>query len=168
MLYFSDRNNLLRIVAPTQQGMKLFEEAHGGSFGGHLRDGKIYGQLSKHYWWPRMRSDIIYWCRSCIVCAKRKTGRQETPPLTPIPVHGPFHRVGVDVIQFTKSHEGNRYAVVFVDYLTIWPEVFAAPDQSALTIAKLLVEHIISRHGVPGELLSDPHFFQDYYRKCAS
>lgn len=29
------------------------------------------------------------------------------------------------------------------------------PDQSALTIAKLLVEHIISRHGVPGELLSD-------------
>ena len=29
------------------------------------------------------------------------------------------------------------------------------PDQSALTIAKLLVEHIISRHGVPSELLSD-------------
>ncbi len=102
-----------------------------------------------------MRSDIIHWCRSCIICAKRRTGRKEVPPLTPIAVNGPFDRVGVDVIQFTKSHEGNRYAIVFVDYLTKWPEVFATPDQSVLTIAKLLVENIISRHGVPAELLSD-------------
>jgi len=42
-----------------------------------------------------------------------------------------------------------------VDYLTKWPEVFATKDQSSVTVAKLLVEHIISRHGVPGELLSD-------------
>ena len=33
--------------------------------------------------------------------------------------------------------------------------MFAALDQSALTIARHLVEHIISRHGVPCELLSD-------------
>ena len=77
------------------------------------------------------------------------------PPLTPIPVSGPFHRVGVDVIQFTKSYSGNRYGVVFVDYLTKWPEVFATSDQTALTIAKLLVKQIISRHGVPTQLLSD-------------
>ena len=39
--------------------------------------------------------------------------------------------------------------------LTKWPEVFAVPDQSAATIARLLVEEILSRHGVPTELLSD-------------
>ena len=88
-------------------------------------------------------------------CARRRIGKQERPPLTPIPVTGPFDRVGVDVVQFAKSQNGNTYAVVFVDYLTKWPEVFPTPDQSALTIAKLLVEHIISRHGVPRELLSD-------------
>ena len=44
---------------------------------------------------------------------------------------------------------------MFVDYLTKWPEVFAAPDQSAATIAKLLVDEIISQHGVPAEILSD-------------
>lgn len=68
---------------------------------------------------------------------------------------GPFDRVGVDVIQFAKSHHGNRYAVVFMDYLTKWPEVFATKDQTALTIARLLVENVISRHGVPTEILSD-------------
>ena len=88
-------------------------------------------------------------------CARRRIGKQERPPLTPIPVTGPFDRVGVDVVQFAKPQNGNTYAVVFVDYLTKWPEVFSTPDQSALTIAKLLVEHIISRHGVPRELLSD-------------
>jgi len=42
-----------------------------------------------------------------------------------------------------------------MDFLTKWPEVFAVPDQTAATIAKLLVEEIVSRHGVPSEILSD-------------
>ena len=89
------------------------------------------------------------------MCATHSTGRKVRPPLTPIPVSGPFDRVGVDVIQFPKSRKGNQYTVVFVDYLTKWPEVFAVPDQSSATIARLLVEEIVSRHGVPSEILSD-------------
>jgi len=47
-------------------------------------------------------------------------------------------------------------AIVFVDYLNKWHKVFATKkDQSSLTIARLLIEHINSRHGVPRELLSD-------------
>ena len=40
------------------------------------------------------------------------------PPLTLIPVGGAFDRVGVDILQLPKTRRGNRYAVVFVDYLT--------------------------------------------------
>ena len=102
-----------------------------------------------------MRTDICRWCQSCLVCVIRQAGRSIRPPLTPIPVSGPFHRIGVDVIQFPKSRTGNRYGVVFVDYLTKWPEVFTTSDQTALTIAKLFVEQIVCRHGVPAQLLSD-------------
>ena len=45
--------------------------------------------------------------------------------------------------------------MVFTDYLTKWPEVFAIKDQTALTIAQIFVEEIICRHGVPCQLLSD-------------
>ena len=45
--------------------------------------------------------------------------------------------------------------MVFVDYLTKWPEVFPVPDQSSATVTKLLVEEVVSRHGVPSEILSD-------------
>ena len=39
--------------------------------------------------------------------------------------------------------------------MTKWPEVFATSNQLAYTIAKLLVEKIVSRRGVPSQLLSD-------------
>ena len=42
-----------------------------------------------------------------------------------------------------------------MDYLTKWPEVFAAPNQTVETIAQLLIEKIVCRHGVPAKLLSD-------------
>ena len=77
------------------------------------------------------------------------------PPLVPIPVAGPFDKVGVDVLQLPRSYDGNQYAVVFVDNLTKWPEVFPTKDQTALTIARLLVEKIISRLGVLSDLVSD-------------
>ena len=149
------KDNSLRIFVPECDREELFKEAHEGVFGGHLREAKIYSQLSKHYWWPGMRSDVSYWCKACLVCATRNLGQAIKPTLTITPVGGPFDRVGVDVLQLPKSSSGNRYAVVFMDYLTKWPEVFATADQSASTIAKLLVEKVISRHGVPKELLSD-------------
>ena len=77
-----------------------------------------------------------------MTCATYGRGRSVRPPLTPIP----FDRVGIDVIEFPRSTKGNQYAVVFMDYLTKWPEVFAVPDQTAATIARLLVEEIVSRH----------------------
>ena len=37
----------------------------------------------------------------------------------PIPVDGPFHRIVVDVLQLPLTARGNRYVVVFLDYLPI-------------------------------------------------
>ena len=96
-----------------------------------------------------MRTDIEEWCRACLTCVTCRPGQAVRPALTPIPVSGPFDRVGVDVIQFPESTARNRYAIVFVDYLTKWPEVFLTADQTTLTIAKLMVEEIIPHHGVP-------------------
>ena len=79
----------------------------------------------------------------------------DPPLLTPIPVGGPFHRIGNDILQLPVTKCGHKYAVVFMDYLTKWPEVFPVRDQTAPTIAQLLVEKIITRHSVPAEVLSD-------------
>ena len=155
VLYHVEPDKTLRIIPPTSERRKLFSEAHEGPFSGHLREAKMHSQLSRHYWWRGMRRDISCWCRACLPCAKRGVGRPARPFLTPIPVNGPFDRVGVDVMKMPKTKGGNGYIVVFMDYLTKWPEAFATPDQTSLTIARLFVEKIVSRHGVPRQLLSD-------------
>lgn len=48
----------------------------------------------------------------------------------------------------------NRYVVVFMDYLTKWPEAYATSDQTAKTNSTF-VEQIVCHHGIPQELLSD-------------
>ena len=59
------------------------------------------------------------------------------------------------MVKLPKSKDENCYAVVSLDYLTKWPKVFPVKDQSAVTIATLLVEQIVSRHSVSTEILSD-------------
>ena len=153
--YKVEPDSTLCIIPPVDQREQFFNKAHSGVFGAHLSDVKVHSELRRHYWWSGMRSDITRWTRGCLICNSHCTGRAVHSPLTPIAVAGPFDRIGVDVIQFPRSHLGNQYAVVFVDYLTKWPEVYAVLDQTAATIANLLVREIMSRHGVPSEVLSD-------------
>ena len=134
ILFHVEADGTLRIIPPEHSREKIFHKAHDGTFGGHLRDAKVFSELQRHYWWPGMRSDVRRWSRACLTCATYSTGRAVRPPLTPIPVSGPFERVGVDVIQFPRSTSGNMYAVVFMDYLTKWPDVFAVADQTAATM----------------------------------
>ena len=93
----------LRIVPPGEDRKRVIQEAHGGKLAGHLRDAKIYGQLSKSYWWLGMRKEFIHLCRSCEACASRNVGKLIKPYLTPIPVAGAFDHVGVNVIKFPCS-----------------------------------------------------------------
>ncbi|GFU29204.1 retrovirus-related Pol polyprotein from transposon 412 [Trichonephila clavipes] len=42
-----------------------------------------------------------------------------------------------------------------MDYFTKWHEAYSIPDQEALSVAEVLVQHWISRFGVPLQLHSD-------------
>ena len=71
----------------------------------------------------------------------------------PIPIGGPFHTVGVDILKLPQTYSGNQYVIVFLDYLTKWVEAFPVTDQCAETVARLLVEEVICCHGAPERLL---------------
>ena len=104
-----------------------------------------------------MFRDFDRWCKSCVDCAIKNFPRnRHRAPLLPIPVENAFDRVAVDCLgTFPRSNAGNCCVVVFTEYLTRWPEAFAVPNIDARTIANLLVERILARHGAPRTLLSD-------------
>ena len=64
-------------------------EAHDGRFAGHFTERRIYEQLRKYYWWDNMRADVLHYCGAL------------KPQLQSIPIGGPFHRVGIDVLLVT-------------------------------------------------------------------
>ena len=160
MLYYISPSapNTWRLAVPQCLKQTLLKENHDGRFAGHFAERKIYATISRRYWWKSMRADVLRFCRSCLCVhlGKVLVGRH-------VHYFSLFLWVdllGIDVLQLPLSHRGNQYAIVFQDYLTKWPEVFAAADQKAETIAHLLVEQIVSRHGVPTRQLSDrgPNF----------
>ena len=61
--------------------------------------------------------------------------------------------LAMDFLELPVTPRGNRYVLVVSDYFTRWPEAFAVPDQTAETVARTLMEGVISRHGVP---VADP------------
>ena len=79
------------------------------------------------------------------------------PLYTPlyIPVQKPFQIIEVDIMELPITESGNKYVIVFQDFLTKWPMVFAAPDQKSTRIVRLLAEEIVPLFGVPDALLSD-------------
>ena len=92
----------------------------------------------------------------CPECATATgNSRQPSVPLHPIPVQRPFQILGVDIMDLPCTERGNKHVVVFQDFFTKWPMVYAVPDQKAIRIAKLLIEEIVPLFGVPEALLSD-------------
>jgi hypothetical protein len=146
-----------QLVIPEALKQDILTACHDDPMGAHFGLNKTYEKIRQRYYWSGMFQDVQHWCRSCVACSRRKLPRTAgRAPLIPLPVEGAFDRLAVDCVgPFRKTVAGNRYVVVFTDYLTKWPEAFAVPSIDAVTIARLLVDEILSRHSAPRTLLSD-------------
>ncbi|GFS49882.1 retrovirus-related Pol polyprotein from transposon 412 [Trichonephila clavipes] len=54
-----------------------------------------------------------------------------------------------------RSSDGNNNNLVVIDFFTKNPEAYPIPDQETSTVAEVLIQHWISRFGVPLQLHSD-------------
>ncbi len=64
------------------------------------------------------------------------------PELHPIPVHSPWHHVGIDFIGpiHPISKNGNRFILTLSDYFTKWVEAIALPSKCAIGVARSLFQ----------------------------
>jgi hypothetical protein len=147
-----------QLVVPAELAEAVMRAMHDDILAGHLGEKRTLERIRVHYWWLGMFSQVKKWVRTCPTCQQRNHPKGRTPGLLQSipPASRPFQRLGVDLIgPLPTSRKGNRHLLVFVDYLTKWPEVFALPEATADAVARVYVEQIICRHGAPEALLSD-------------
>ena len=144
-----------RIVVPEHLRQRILDEHHDLPFAGHFASKKMSQRISQYFYWTGLRGDVYNKCSSCVLCASvQGQGDRGRPPLVNIPVGGPFDCIGMDFVELDLSRQGNRYALVFQDYLSKWPEVYALTDRKATTVAKCLTD-LVWKHGVPNKIIHD-------------
>ena len=91
-------------------------------------------------------------------CQTRKGTQNQKPPglLHPIPEVTLLEKTGVDILGFFRwSRNGKTVIIVATDYATRWAEIKALPSAKACSVAKFMLQNIITRHGAPRNILND-------------
>ncbi|GJS84993.1 putative reverse transcriptase domain-containing protein [Tanacetum coccineum] len=133
--------------------------AHRSKYSVHPRADKMYHDLRDMYWWPGMKRDIATYVSKCLTCSKVKAEHQRPLGLLQqleIP-EWKWDTITMDFItKLPRSKSGHDTIWVIVDRLTKLAHFLAIrEDYSTEKLAKIYIDEIVARHGVPVSIISD-------------
>ena len=158
----------VRFVIPehTDLRVKLLEAHHDTPYPGHIGINRTESLLSRQYWWPHMRADIISNVMQCAVCQRNKPSNQRPAGLLqPLPIpERPWNSVSMDLMPQTRT--GHTTIAVFVDRMSKMAHFVATHTTvSAAEMSRLFLDHIFKLHGMPEEIVADrdPRFTSTFW-----
>nr|CAD2208261.1 unnamed protein product [Meloidogyne enterolobii] len=149
-----------RILVPENLRKKVMEEYHNDTLqGGHLGVKRTLEKIKRNMFWDKMGSDVNDFVRNCDACQKRKVIglHQSKEPITPMEPSGrPFQRIHVDLMgPVPMAKSGYKYVLMIVDSFSKWMAPIPLRNQLAGTVTDALINHIITKFGVPECIVSD-------------
>lgn len=146
-----------RLVVPEPMRVKILQLGHSIPWAGHLGQHKTFEKIAARFYWPRLYTDVIDFCKSCSECQLVRPGRRgDRAPLVNLPIIDiPFERIAMDIVgPLDRSKSGNRYILVVSDYATRYPEAFPLRNIKTRQVGNALVQ-LFSRVGFPREIITD-------------
>ena len=130
---------------------------HSGMNGGHLGEKKTRHGVQLRSYWVGWKATVHQVLQSCEPCQKYHRGKvQRQGAMQDMTMGAPWERIGVDITgPFPRSARGNKYMVTLIDHFTKWAEAIPVPNHEATTVSRVLLEQIITRFGVPQQILTD-------------
>ena len=136
----------------------LFKELHEGICGSHIGGRSIaYKAITQGYWWPNMQKEALKYTKKCNQC-QRFTPNTHQPRefLNPLSSPWPFAQWALDIIgPFPKTTRNKKYLLVGTDYFTKWVEAEPLANIRDVDVKKFLWKNIVTRFGIPHNLISD-------------
>ena len=142
---------------PKSERRTILNYCHDEKTAGHLEIKKTLEKVRQSYYWPKLQIDVRQYVVGCQFCAKRKgENRSRKAPMKVVESGYPMERIATDILgELPKTDRGNKYILVVSDYYTKWTESFPMPNMEARTVAKIIVEEVVARFGVPAVIHSD-------------
>ncbi|VDI65315.1 Hypothetical predicted protein [Mytilus galloprovincialis] len=147
----------MQAIIPLSERKKVLQFSHDDKCSAHLGIHKTLAKIRQSYYWPGLQNDVRTYINGCDKCAKRKSPQKsKRAPMALVEANGPMERIATDILgELPETESGNKYILVVSDYYTKWTESFAMPNMEAKTVAKIIVEEVIVRFGVPHWIHSD-------------
>ncbi|GFT14959.1 retrovirus-related Pol polyprotein from transposon 412 [Trichonephila clavipes] len=116
---------------------------------------KTLHRVRERFFWGKVRADVEQWCKSCDACSARKGPKiRSRGKLHRYNVGAPFERIAFDILgPLPRTASGNKYLLVVMDDFKMARSVPHSGSGSP-TVAEAVVQHWISRYGVPLQLHS--------------
>ena len=144
-------------LVPLKERRTVLQYCHDERTAGHLGLKKTLEKIRQKYYWPKLQNDVRQYVLGCEFCTKRKgENRINRAPMKLVHASYPMERIAVDILgELPTTDKGNKYILVVADYFTKWTESFAMPNMEAQTVARIIVEELVTRFGVPAAIHSD-------------
>ncbi|GKB47560.1 reverse transcriptase domain-containing protein, partial [Tanacetum coccineum] len=151
-----------RILTAQKEGdvrTLIIDEAHKSKYFVHPGADKMYYDLRDRYWWPGMKKDIAEYVSRCLTCLKVKAEHQRPSGLLQqpeIPIWK-WEGIAMDfVTKLPRTSSGHDTIWVIVDRLTKSAHFLPMrEDYKMERLARLYLNEIVARHGVPISIISD-------------
>ncbi|GJY26431.1 putative reverse transcriptase domain-containing protein, partial [Tanacetum coccineum] len=148
----------------------VMDEAYKSKYTIHSGADKMYYDLRDRYWWPGMKKDIAEYVSKCLTCLKVKAEHQRPSGLLQqpeIPVWK-WEGIAMDfVTKLPRTSSGHDTIWVIVDRLTKSAHFLPMREDYKMDrLARLYLNEIVARHGVPISIISDhdSHFTSRFWQ----
>jgi hypothetical protein len=157
-LFLKNKSGEQVIVVPSHMRDFICSVYHDSATAGHLGFEKTYKSISARFYWPRMKSQVFDFCKTCHTCQahKPRLTTQGKWPMISIRVEKPWDMFCTDIAgPLKETARGNKYIIIAIDHFSKFCVAQATSRTTAEITIDFIRDEIVSKFGAPGSLLSD-------------
>jgi transposase InsO family protein len=160
----------IQIMVPLSLRSRLLYLSHHPPIAAHPGGQRLYASLRRHYYWPRMVSDVYQVVAQCDQCLQERLAlRRPQGDMTLFPAHEPLDYVAIDILgPLPRTKKGNQYLLVIADRFSKLVRTVPLSRITAAIVAWAFMEQWVYLYGPPRLLLSDNgrQFTSAFFKTC--
>ena len=151
----NSNNPSRQVVVHIALRQTIVEQLHNNA--GHLGIRKTFEKVKERFFWPGYEQDVKDAVQRCDRCQRQNHPiSKHQAPIDTIESEYPFQKISWDIMgPLPATTRGYKYILVVTDLFSKWVEAFPLVTTDSVTLAKVLVEEVVCRYGVPQYLHSE-------------